>query len=68
VNILGGHSTGHSKKKKCICTCVLFRTVSKIELFHCTVQEIVDKKEILRTVSSTVICCSSEKIGTAYLV
>jgi hypothetical protein len=23
--------------KKCICTCVLFRTVSEIELFHYTV-------------------------------
>jgi hypothetical protein len=23
--------------KNCICTCVLFRTVSVIELFHCTV-------------------------------
>jgi hypothetical protein len=23
-------------KKKCICTCVLFLTVSEIELFHCT--------------------------------
>jgi hypothetical protein len=23
--------------KKCICTCALFRTVSEIELFHCTV-------------------------------
>jgi hypothetical protein len=22
---------------KCICTCVLFRTVSEIEIFHCTV-------------------------------
>jgi hypothetical protein len=22
--------------KKCVCTCVLFRTVSEIELFHCT--------------------------------
>jgi hypothetical protein len=28
---------GHSKQKKCICTCVLFRAVSEIELFHCTV-------------------------------
>jgi hypothetical protein len=37
VNILGGYSTGHSKQKKCICTCVLFRTVSEIEVFHCTV-------------------------------
>jgi hypothetical protein len=32
-----GHSIGQSKQKKCICTCVLFRTVSGIELFHCTV-------------------------------
>jgi hypothetical protein len=23
--------------KSCICTCVLFRTVSELELFHCTV-------------------------------
>jgi hypothetical protein len=35
---VGGPSIGHSKQKKknCICTCVLFRTVSEIELFHCT--------------------------------
>jgi hypothetical protein len=31
VSILGGYSIGHSKQKKCICTCVLFRTVSEIE-------------------------------------
>jgi hypothetical protein len=31
----GGHTIRHSKrKKKCICTCVLFQTVSAIELFH----------------------------------
>jgi hypothetical protein len=36
VSILGGPSIGHSKQK-CICTCVLFRTVSEIELFHYTV-------------------------------
>jgi hypothetical protein len=36
VNILGGHSIGHSKRKS-VCTCVLFRTVSEMELFHCTV-------------------------------
>jgi hypothetical protein len=35
LNIFGGHSIGHSKAKSCICTCVLFRTVSEIELFHC---------------------------------
>jgi hypothetical protein len=30
--------------------------------------KIVDKKEILRTVSNTGIYCSSEKVGTVYLV
>jgi hypothetical protein len=30
--------------------------------------EIVDKKEILRTVSDTGIYCSSDKVGTVYLV
>ena len=33
VNILRGHSIGHSKQKSIY---VLFRTVSEIELFHCT--------------------------------
>jgi hypothetical protein len=28
----------------------------------------VDKKEILRTVSNTGIYCSSDKVGTVYLV
>jgi hypothetical protein len=38
VNIQGGHSNGHSKQKSVyIYTCVLFQTVSKIELLHCTV-------------------------------
>jgi hypothetical protein len=40
MNILGCHSISHSKQKKkyiYIYTCVLFRTVSEIELFHCTV-------------------------------
>jgi hypothetical protein len=36
VNILGGYSIGHSKQKS-VYTCVLFETVSEIELFHCTV-------------------------------
>jgi hypothetical protein len=30
--------------------------------------KIVDKKEILRTVSNTGICCSIDKVGTVYLV
>jgi hypothetical protein len=29
---------------------------------------IVDKKEILRTVSNIAIYCSSDKVGTVYLV
>jgi hypothetical protein len=33
ANILGGHSVNLSKKY--FCTCVLFRTVSEIQLFHC---------------------------------
>jgi hypothetical protein len=28
VNILGGHSIGHSKQKKCIFTCVRDRAIS----------------------------------------
>jgi hypothetical protein len=28
-------------RKKCVFTCVLFRTVSKIELFHCTVPKLL---------------------------
>jgi hypothetical protein len=36
--MLGGHNIGHSKKKYIFtCTCVLFRTVSETELFHCAV-------------------------------
>jgi hypothetical protein len=35
---------------------------------NCTVQKIVDKKEILRTVSNTGIYCSGGKVGTVYLV
>jgi hypothetical protein len=54
VSILRGRNIGRSKQK--ICTCVLFRTVSEI------------KKEILRTVSNTDIYCSSDKVGTVYLV
>jgi hypothetical protein len=30
--------------------------------------KIVDKKEILRTVSNTGIYCSSDKVGTVYIV
>jgi hypothetical protein len=36
VNILGIYTIGHSEQKNCVCTCVLLRTDSEIELFHCT--------------------------------
>jgi hypothetical protein len=43
VSIMGGHSIGHSEQN-CICTCVLFRTVSEIELFCCTVHCILYRR------------------------
>ena len=44
VNILGGHCIGHSKQKKCMCTCGLLWTVSDIELFHFTVAKLLIKR------------------------
>ena len=43
-NILnqGGHNIGHSKQNS-ISTCVLFGTVSKVELFHCTFAKFLKK-------------------------
>jgi hypothetical protein len=66
VNILGGHSIGRTSRKG-ICICDLFRTVSEIELCHCTVPQLLIIKR-LRTVSNTGIYCSSNKVGTVYLV
>jgi hypothetical protein len=60
-----GHSIGHSKPKKCICTCVLFQMFSKISLYSC---KIVNKKEILHTVTNGGIYFSSDKVGIVYLV
>jgi uncharacterized membrane protein len=50
--MLGGHSVGHSKqnirvhvcKYMCASTCVLFRTVSVIELVDCTIPELLIRK------------------------
>jgi hypothetical protein len=67
VNILGSHSTGHSKQKS-VYVCVLFWTVSEVELFWLYSSRIVDMREILHTVSSTGTYCSSDKVGTVYLV
>jgi hypothetical protein len=44
VNILGGHSISHSKQNIYIYTCVLFRKVSEIQLFHCKVPQLLIRK------------------------
>jgi hypothetical protein len=67
VNILGGHSIGHSKQKLCMYMCPIpngFRDRA-ISLY---ISKIIDKKETLRIVSNTGIYCSSDKVGTVYLV
>jgi hypothetical protein len=46
VNFLGGHSIGHSKQK-IVHVPVLFRTVSEIELFHCTVTKLLIRKRYM---------------------
>jgi hypothetical protein len=63
VSILGGHSVGHSKQKVYVYMCPIpngFRDRA-ISLYT---SQIVDKKEMLRTVSNTGIYCSSDKVGT----
>jgi hypothetical protein len=61
VNILRGHSIGHSKQKKMY---IYMRPIPNgfrdgvISLYS---SKIVDKKEILRTVSNTGVYCSSDK-------
>jgi hypothetical protein len=55
-------------RKKCMSICVLFRTISEIELFYCTVPKFFYKKEILRTVSNTGTYFSSDRVGKVYLV
>jgi hypothetical protein len=67
VNILGGHSIGHSKQKVYMYMCPIpngFR--DRAISLHSS--EIPDKKERLRTVSNTGIYCSSDEVGTVYLV
>jgi hypothetical protein len=66
VNILGGHSIGRSEQKVCVYMCPIpngFRDTA-ISLYSSI---IVDKKEILRTVSNNGIYCSRE-VGIVPLV
>jgi hypothetical protein len=67
VNIVGGHSIGHSQQNLYMYMCPIsngFRDRA-ISLYS---SKIVDKKEILRTVSKTGIYCSSDKVGIVYLI
>jgi hypothetical protein len=56
VNILGDYSSGHSKQKNCICTCVLFRTVFEIELFHYTVHCTLYRRATRRVLTRVAKC------------
>jgi hypothetical protein len=49
--------------KKCVCTCVLFQTF-RDGAVSLNSSKIVDKKEILHTVSNTNIYCLSDKSST----
>jgi hypothetical protein len=64
---VGGHNIGHSKQKVYTYICPILNSFqdTAISLYSSTT---VDKKEILRTVSYTDIYCSSDKVGTGYLV
>jgi hypothetical protein len=68
VNIMEGHTLVSVIlcKKVYMCMCLIsngFRDRA-ISLYS---TKIVDKTEILRTVSNTAIYCSSENVGTVYL-
>jgi hypothetical protein len=63
VSILGGHSICHSKQNMCpIPKGFRGRAISLC------ISKIVDKKEVIRTVSSTGIYCSNDKVGKVYSV
>jgi hypothetical protein len=69
VNILGGHSIGHSKQNMytymCLVPNVFWGRDRNISLHS---SKFVGKKEILRTISNNGIYWSSDKVGTVYLV
>jgi len=55
-------------KRNIVSVRVLLQTVSETEVFHWYSCKIVDKKEMLRTVSNISIYHSSDEVGTVYLV
>jgi hypothetical protein len=66
VSILECHIIGHYKKKVYVYMCPIANGFRDTAISLCS-SKIVDKKEILRTVSNTGIYCSSDKVGTVYL-
>jgi hypothetical protein len=67
LNILGGHSIGHSKQNVYMYMCPIPNGFRDRAISLCS-SKIVNKKEILRAVSNTYIYCSSDEVGTVYLV
>jgi hypothetical protein len=64
-----------SKKKKksvyiyiYIYTCVLFRTVSGMKLFHCTVPKLLIRKIYYLLFLIPVFIATSDKVGAVYIV
>jgi hypothetical protein len=67
VNMLGGHSIGYSKQTVYMHMCPIPNGFRDKAISLC-IFKIVNKKEILRTVSNTGIYCLSDNVGTVYLI
>jgi hypothetical protein len=67
VNILGGHSIGHSEQKVHMYMCPIPNGYQD-RYISLNSSQIFDKKEILRTASNTGIYCSSDKVDKVYLL
>jgi hypothetical protein len=68
VNILDGHSIGDSKQKSVNMYMYPIPNAFLDTAISLYSSKAVDKKEILRTVSNTGICCSSDRIGKEFLM
>jgi hypothetical protein len=67
VNILWGHNISHFMQNVYMYVCYIPNGFRDKAISLCSSKN-VDKKEILRAVSNTDIYCSSDKVGTVYLV
>jgi hypothetical protein len=67
VNILGGHGIDHSKQKVYMYMYPIPNGFRNRDSSSCGSKN-GDKKETFRIVSNTGIYCSSDKVGTVYLV